>query len=514
MSVICKNEMGWVVCHFKAVQDVYRRCQSADQIPSPPPPPSFQWKKELFDIRSPFLMDSQFLKLQSDPEQQSQTRARKKKRKLSDLNVGEIQAMEYHEKVSSIISRAHHSLVELAQKQGHFVDSNPGPVDNNMSAREAAKLEGPSDMLIQCCDDKDIRCQLQLDHFYKIHHTQDLNVDHEDPSYLKVQYDGHDPRIVSVAGHEYLLPPHSTFILSDLATFKDIYPVAGGPYHAIVIDPPWQNKSVKRLKSYWCETDWNLESLAIPELVAPNCLVAVWVTNRRKHQEFVRETLFKKWNVSETVTWFWLKVTTCGETVSSMESRHKKPYEVLMLGRHKKTDPAAAKDEELSPNSTETIPGSPNSTKTIPGSPTRTKTIPGSPTRAKTIPGSPTRTKTIPGSPTRTKTIPGSPTSAKTIPGSPNCTKTIPDSQLLISVPCSLHSKKPPLADVLSEYLPDNPRCLELFARNLWPQWTSWGNEVFKHQHLDYFEPVADGPPAGDVSHGADRGAVALSGDT
>jgi len=33
-------------------------------------------------------------------------------------------------------------------------------------------------------------------------------------------------------------------------------------------------------------------------------------------------------------------------------------------------------------------------------------------------------------------------------------------------------------ADILSKYLPKEKQCLELFARNLLPGWTSWGNEV------------------------------------
>ena len=38
--------------------------------------------------------------------------------------------------------------------------------------------------------------------------------------------------------------------------------------------------------------------------------------------------------------------------------------------------------------------------------------------------------------------------------------------------------------DLLSPYLPDSPNCLELFARNLWPGWTSWGNEVSQYSSL------------------------------
>lgn len=40
---------------------------------------------------------------------------------------------------------------------------------------------------------------------------------------------------------------------------------------------------------------------------------------------------------------------------------------------------------------------------------------------------------------------------------------------------------------VLAEFIKPDVECLELFARNLQPGWTSWGNEVLKFQHMDYF---------------------------
>lgn len=41
--------------------------------------------------------------------------------------------------------------------------------------------------------------------------------------------------------------------------------------------------------------------------------------------------------------------------------------------------------------------------------------------------------------------------------------------------------------DVLRPYISAEAKCLELFARNLQPGWTSWGNEVLKFQHTSYF---------------------------
>ncbi|KAG2554045.1 hypothetical protein PVAP13_9KG637600 [Panicum virgatum] len=60
--------------------------------------------------------------------------------------------------------------------------------------------------------------------------------------------------------------------------------------------------------------------------------------------------------------------------------------------------------------------------------------------------------------------------------------------QVIMSVP-GAHSRKPPLEKLLSEYIPGPkpPRCIELFARELFPGWTSWGNEPLHFQDSMYF---------------------------
>lgn len=40
---------------------------------------------------------------------------------------------------------------------------------------------------------------------------------------------------------------------------------------------------------------------------------------------------------------------------------------------------------------------------------------------------------------------------------------------------------------VLKPYIRPDARCLEMFARSLQSDWTSWGNEVIKYQHHSYF---------------------------
>lgn len=63
-----------------------------------------------------------------------------------------------------------------------------------------------------------------------------------------------------------------------------------------------------------------------------------------------------------------------------------------------------------------------------------------------------------------------------------------PDNKIVISIPSALHSHKPPLVDLLGPYLCEQPKCLELFARYLLPNWTSFGNEVLKFQHESLFK--------------------------
>lgn len=61
------------------------------------------------------------------------------------------------------------------------------------------------------------------------------------------------------------------------------------------------------------------------------------------------------------------------------------------------------------------------------------------------------------------------------------------DGKLVVSVPSAIHSHKPPLIELLKQFLPENPMCLEVFARYLLPNVTSYGNEVLRLQHESLF---------------------------
>uniref|UniRef100_A0A8C5TQ08 Methyltransferase like 4 n=1 Tax=Malurus cyaneus samueli TaxID=2593467 RepID=A0A8C5TQ08_9PASS len=219
-------------------------------------------------------------------------------------------------------------------------------------------------------------------------------------------------KIIVLMGQKYLVPPKSSFLLSDISCLQPLLNYEK-KYDVIVIDPPWENKSVKRSNRYSHLSSWQIKQIPVPALAAPNCLVVMWVTNRQKHLRFVKDELYPHWSVKTLAEWHWVKITRAGEFVLPLESLHKKPYEVLVLGR------VQGDVKETLRKSESVLP--------------------------------------------------------------------IPEHKLIVSIPCSLHSHKPPLAAVLAEFIKPDVECLELFARNLQPGWTSWGNEVLKFQHIDYF---------------------------
>ncbi|XP_021073695.1 methyltransferase-like protein 4 isoform X2 [Mus pahari] len=241
----------------------------------------------------------------------------------------------------------------------------------------------------------------------------DMSVIELDLSSQIIENNSSFSKMITLMGQKYLLPPQSSFLLSDISCMQPLLN-CGKTFDAIVIDPPWENKSVKRSNRYSSLSPQQIKRMPIPKLAAADCLIVTWVTNRQKHLCFVKEELYPSWSVEVVAEWYWIKITNSGEFVFPLDSPHKKPYECLVLGRVKEKTALALRNTDVR------VPP-------------------------------------------------------------------VPDQKLIVSVPCVLHSHKPPLTEVLKDYIKPGGQCLELFARNLQPGWMSWGNEVLKFQHMDYF---------------------------
>lgn len=247
---------------------------------------------------------------------------------------------------------------------------------------------------------------------------------------------------------KFQVPPNSMFSLSDCSNSRPFHD-ASQKFNMIILDPPWPNRSVKRtrktsLSTYETESRTSdirslLESLRLEELMADDCMVGIWITNKPAIRELVlgQDGLFaRSWALNLVEEWIWLKTTTNGEPVTELGALWRKPYEVFLLGRlrpNSQTSDCAATSESID--------------------------------RKAQVFGPQSKEE---NSDDRVK--------QKTI----------------VSVP-DLHSRKPCLKELFNKILPPDGRVLEIFARHLVTGWSSWGDECIKFNWEGYWqEPSHD----------------------
>ncbi|NXV28658.1 METL4 protein, partial [Rissa tridactyla] len=365
----------------------------------------YVFRKEFFDISKPHIAAAPEEQLWQGCPEVGLTKKRKRK---CVFNQGELDALEYHSKVRKLIWEGTLHLVQEGLKSG-FLHCTAA----ELSCRKNVVPGHVGCGLAELCEmAKQLPAVNESDH-QAVHLLDDeTSMSEQDLLSCVTENGSNSAKIVVLMGQKYLVPPKSSFLLSDISCLQPLLNYKK-KYDVIVIDPPWENKSVKRSNRYSYLSSWQIKQIPVPALAAPDCLVVIWVTNRQKHLRFVKDELYPHWSVKTLAEWHWVKITRAGEFVLPLDSLHKKPYEVLVLGRVQgEVKEALRKTEDVLP---------------------------------------------------------------------------IPEHKLIVSIPCSLHSHKPPLTAVLAEFIKPDVECLELFARNLQPGWTSWGNEVLKFQHIDYF---------------------------
>jgi N6-adenosine-specific RNA methylase IME4 len=115
---------------------------------------------------------------------------------------------------------------------------------------------------------------------------------------------------------KFYIPARSSFILG---TFPSIgftlgqYTKTTSQFDVIVIDPPWANRSVSRLKkknhlSYETIRDICIQLPYLAKWLSPGGIVAVWATNSISSFSGVLDA-FDKWNLELVGQWVWLKVS-------------------------------------------------------------------------------------------------------------------------------------------------------------------------------------------------------------
>ncbi|KZF23178.1 MT-A70-domain-containing protein [Xylona heveae TC161] len=180
------------------------------------------------------------------------------------------------------------------------------------------------------------------DPFYAIANTeqtsQDLAVsDKELPGF------GHE-RVYS-----FQVPPLSTFMLSDIKGFGHLHESVAElerqkhelrRFDIILMDPPWPNASAKRRSGYklhrtLADMKTTILSLQLDSLLKEQGHVGVWITNKPSLRDSIvgEDGLFGHLELQLVEEWVWIKTTTNGQPITSLDSLWRKPYEILLLGR-------------------------------------------------------------------------------------------------------------------------------------------------------------------------------------
>jgi len=466
----------------------------------------YEIKKELFAVHTPFMMESQARAVIQRADTSLNVKKRKRKSACGNSRSPEIlKVVDVIKEVLSEIQTKGHNLQIFKHD-----DDALRKYDNNRAAQLAAATTGFGD-IFQEMSSQQADTLLSMDKGSR--RTESLNINGSGVRVTSEALIGRlvhsypsGASLVEVGGHKCLMPEDASFLTCGYEQLAE-----GGfeqlkltyAYDVIVMDPPWQNKMVKRKKGYWMFNESELLKLPLASMLAPHGLVCVWVTNRPGLVEYVTDTLFHAWEVEVEATWVWLKMAGVGEPVCDLDSSHKQCYELLVIGR--KLRPKLAPFPDLSFGSTlvDTEDKDGNKMKNTQKSDSldivlnQTAKVDKKPS-LKSIDADVLKSnfKSASGDGFIYEPVHSDENGCDDAvndaddPEAVNWQKihSLPPDFVFSSIPCAIHSKKPNISGIIEPYTVRKPNCLELFARNLNSGWTSWGNEPLRHQHIDFFE--------------------------
>ncbi|KPU79662.1 uncharacterized protein Dana_GF27048 [Drosophila ananassae] len=145
----------------------------------------------------------------------------------------------------------------------------------------------------------------------------------------------------------YLIPDRACFYNHNVDQLPTLLPQLLPAYDLIVMDPPWRNKYIRRLKKAKKELGYGmmdtdqLALMPLSSLIHPRSLVAIWCTNSGQHQTALEQQLLPKWNLRLVHKLRWYKLNTDHQLITPPQADliQKQPYEMLYVACHTNAAP-------------------------------------------------------------------------------------------------------------------------------------------------------------------------------
>ncbi|KAH8358841.1 hypothetical protein KR093_002790 [Drosophila rubida] len=141
----------------------------------------------------------------------------------------------------------------------------------------------------------------------------------------------------------YIIPNDVRFYNHNVEQLTTLLPQLLPNYDLIVLDPPWRNKFIRRIKRSKQELGYamldndQLCQLPLGKLIHERTLVAVWCTNSSQHQQALESQLLPSWRLRLLHKLRWYKLNTDHQLIGHLnpaDITQKQPYELLYLACH------------------------------------------------------------------------------------------------------------------------------------------------------------------------------------
>lgn len=140
---------------------------------------------------------------------------------------------------------------------------------------------------------------------------------------------------------DFIIPPQTKFFNHKVEDLQKLLPELE-TYDVIIMDMPWHNKYIKRLKKvksslgYQMLDNDSLKKMPIHQLIHTDSLVVIWCTNALQHRKAIEEEFLPKWNLQLLHALKWFKINTLGDLISPLKPEgYKQPYEMVYIAYHK-----------------------------------------------------------------------------------------------------------------------------------------------------------------------------------